>query len=354
LLRIAPRPAEAEATWAQYCRTLVLTLIAEGLLVSLLIALANPYGNLPHIFFPKHVIMDTNQRFQYPAVARSGQYDSIVVGTSTSRLLRPAALEDLFGGHFANLAMDSGMAWEQYRMATFFAAHTKKPRTLLIGLDQVWCMPDADKTRITYRGFPEWMFDDNPWNDVLWMFNKKAAEVSGRRIANALGLNPARIPFDGYEVFVPPESEYDLAKARSHLGNVPPADPEHVYETTAQERASWRYPALDWLRLLLAQDWESKVLIITPVHVSAQPGPGTLEAAKEQECKARMASIARNARVPLVDFRIRSDITSRDEHYWDRLHYRVSIAERIVADLRKALATARDDPGGDWKVLSPQ
>jgi hypothetical protein len=314
---------------------------------------ANPYGNLPHLLFRQHVIMDTNQRFQYPAIARSRQYDSIVVGTSTSRLLRPAVLEGLFGGHFANLAMDAGMAWEQYRMATFFAAHTKKPRTLLIGLDQVWCYPDADKTRITYRGFPEWMFDDNPWNDVLWMFNGKAAEISGRRIANALGLNPARIPFDGYEVFVPPESEYDLAKVRRNLGVVPPA-PAHVYEPTPQERASWSFPALRWLRRLLAQGWQSKVLIITPVHVSAQPAPGTREAAREQECKARMALIARQARVPLVDFSIRSDITLRDEHYWDQLHYRVPIAERIVADLRKAIASARDDPDGDWKVLSPR
>jgi hypothetical protein len=27
--------------------------------------------------------------------------------------------------------------------------------------------PHADRNRITFRGFPEWLYDDNPWNDYL-------------------------------------------------------------------------------------------------------------------------------------------------------------------------------------------
>jgi hypothetical protein len=265
--------------------------------------------------------------------------------------LRPAALEAVFGGRFANLALDSGTPWEQHRIATLFAAHAKHPRTLLIGLDHVWCNSSADTDRITYRGFPEWMFDEDPWNDPLHMLNKRSAEIAGRRIAEALGLNRARIPFDGYEQFVPPESMYDLAKAKLQIGEVAEAEAA-VAGATPEERAQWRYPALDWLQILLDGPWQRTVLIITPVHVSAQPAPGSNAAAKEGECKARIARIARRRGVPLVDFRIRSGITSRDENYWDRLHYRVPIAERIVADLNRALSTAKDDPAGHWQVLA--
>lgn len=83
-----------------------------GILVVLavFIALMNPYGNLPHLLFSKHAITDINQRFQYPALVRSGAFDSIVIGTSDARLIHPAALEKVLGGRFANLAMNAGLA----------------------------------------------------------------------------------------------------------------------------------------------------------------------------------------------------------------------------------------------------
>jgi len=347
--------AEAEETrsWKRYWRLIAAVFVGELLIVCALIAVANPYGNLPHLLLKSHVIMDTNQRFQHPSIARSGRYDSIVIGTSTSKLLRPGALERVFGGRFANLAFDDGRAWEQYQIAKLFAEHTAHPHTLLIGIDSVWCDPDADTHITTYRGFPEWMYDDDPWNDLVWMLNKRTVEISGRRIGNVLGINPDRIPPNGYDVFVPDESLYDLAKARAHIGPVPPASPKSYIATDA-ERRSWRYPALRWLEELLDGTWQRKAIVIVPVHAAAQPQPGSLAAAREEECKARLAALARRHGVPLVDFRIRSDITMRDENYWDSLHYRVPIAERIVDEIGRALATEQDDPMGDWRILATQ
>jgi len=222
----------------------------------------------------------------------------------------------------------------------------------LVGVDVVWCDEGADTQRITERGFPEWMFDDDPWNDFPHMLNKRTIEIAGRRVANALGVNPERIPFNGYEVFVPDESQYDLAKAKRHIWA------EHVVDTkryvaTREERRRWRFPALKWLENLLAGEWQSAVIVIMPVHVAAQPEPGGISAAHEDECKARLAALAKRRGVPLIDFRLRSDITTRDENYWDSLHYRVPVAERIVHYIEQALATGQDDPAGKWRVLAP-
>jgi len=347
------RNAQDQRPWMRYCRAFSIALAVELVLVCGLIVLANPYGNLPPLLFSSHVIMDSNQRFQYPAIARSGRYDSIVIGTSTARLLRPGALERVFGGRFANLAMNSARAWEQYRIATLFAEHTAHPRTLLVAIDVVWCDESADTQRVTERGFPEWMFDDDPWNDFPHMLNKRAVEIAGRRVANALGLNPERIPFDGYEVFVPDESQYDLAKAKRHIWAEYVADSKR-YVATREERRRWRFPALRWLENLLAGEWQSAVIVIMPVHVAAQPVPGSISAVREDECKSRLTALAKRRGVPLIDFRLRSDITTRDEDYWDSLHYRVPVADRIVHFIGQALATGQDDPAGKWRVLAPQ
>ena len=324
--------------------------------LAIFIVLMNPYGNLPKLLFSEHAITDINQRFQYPSLIRSGRYDSIVVGASDARLLRPEFLDDAFGGHFANLSMNAGLAWEQYRLVDLYLRQPGTPRMLLMGLDHVWCDEDAAEQRITFRGFPEWMYDDNRWNDLGYMLNQQTVEISGRRLAVAAGLKSARFP-DGYEVFTPPENAYDKVKVRNKLwGKEGPHPIEAVtppYVPSDAERASWQFPALPWLDEILTRFPGRVVLAFMPAHVSAQAVPGSAKAARAEECKARIAEMAKRHEAALVDFNIDSKITSNDDHYWDRLHYREPIADRIVADLAEALTTGKDDPNGDWRVLVP-
>lgn len=342
------------ADWRSYTRAFLGAIVLELALVCALILAANPYGNLPHSLFGEHAILDTNQRFQYPAVVRSGKFDSVVIGTSTSRLLRPEALNAAFGGRFANLAMDAGTAWEQVRLASFFATRTPAPGTLILGLDHAWCNAGADKRKISARGFPAWMYDDDTWNDLLWVLNRKSVEISLLRIAYVLGLTQVRIPFDGYDVFVPSEKQYDLAKVRAKIKKRSADRAAVALAAPPQEQLTASdFPALPWLDELLRLRWKRVVLYFPPVHISVQPTPGYPEAWREAVCKAQIADVARRHNVPVVDFRIASQITRNDENYWDSLHYRVAIAERIVAGLRQALNSGRDDPAGDWRVLSP-
>lgn len=318
------------------------------------IVLMNPYGNLPRLLFSEHVISDTNQRFQYPALVRSQRYDSIVIGASDSRLLHPRALERVFGGRFANLALNAGRAYEQYRLATLFIEEVDNRRTLLVGLDHVWCEVEAEDRRTTFRMFPEWMYDGDWRNDVRYMLNPKTVEISGRRFAHAVGLREARF-VDGYEVFLPPESAYDPVKVNALLwrdedpSSVDPQVPPHV--PSAEERANWRYPALNWLEEITARFGGRIVFVYAPAHIARQPRPGSAEAARVEECKARIGAIARRHNVPFIDFNIRSEITVTDANWWDRLHYRLPIADRVVANIERALQTGKDDPQGEWRYL---
>ena len=72
--------------------------------------------------------------------------------------------------------MNAGQAYEQYRLADLFIREVETPRTLLIGLDHVWCDDDTDLERVTFRGFPEWMYDNDWRNDLPYMLNNKAIE----------------------------------------------------------------------------------------------------------------------------------------------------------------------------------
>ena len=95
--------------------------LALGLTLGLIVVM-NPFGNLPVRALGPHVIMDTNDRFQFPAIVRSGNFDSGVFGTSSSKLLDPAWLERAFGGRFANLAFNDGRAWRSISSLFYFCA----------------------------------------------------------------------------------------------------------------------------------------------------------------------------------------------------------------------------------------
>ena len=60
-------------SWGGFLRWFLL--VFAGTLVSAFafIALMNPFGNLTPRAFAAHVIMDTNDRYQYPSIVRSGR-----------------------------------------------------------------------------------------------------------------------------------------------------------------------------------------------------------------------------------------------------------------------------------------
>lgn len=344
--------------WTRHLKILLGTFIGVNLALYLFVLAMNPFGNLPNTVFSQHVMTDDNQRFQYPSVVRSGRYDSIIIGTSTSRLLDPRAFEKVLGGRFANVAMNAGTAWEQVELAKLFLRHTASPHGLVVGLDYSWCTEKAGSERITFRGFPAWMYDDDPWNDLSYMYNTRTVEIAGRRLAAAFTGKKARLPPDGFEIFTPPEAVYDLAKVRVKIygagpAELPPPDAPAA-KLSSEERAAIELPALPWLDGLIARGkWQRVVLMFPPVHLMAQPRPGSMREVLEAECRARVAEIGARHGAPVIDFRFASPITSQDANFWDPLHYRVGIARRIMDGLGAALSGRQGEGSKEWRVLRP-
>lgn len=326
-----------------------------ALLVSFILVL-DPYGVSPLNRGRPRPIMDINQRYMYPQVIRSGRFDSAVIGTSTSRLLDPAALDKAFGGRFANLAMNAATAWEQEQVGLLFLRNTPRVGTMLIGTDAMWCLEGNNLPRITERGFPEWMYDDYPLNDLPQVFNLKTLEIAGRLAGHHLGLMPVRMRSDGFDVFTPPEESYDAARARFHLWQgfpqqriTPVVPPAHLTET---ERTAISLSALPRLESLLIATPRTarRIVVHMPVHIAALPAPGSRGALVLDECKRRIGAIAASYGATFIDFAIPSEITTKDENYWDPLHYRLPIAQRIIDGVASVLAGGRDAPDGSYRV----
>jgi len=323
--------------------------LALGLALYLFVVLVDPWGALPISLPLPRVPVSTNARYAHPMLAREARFDSAIIGTSTSRLMKPVELDPLFGAHFVNLAMNDAHAYEEYRLLDVFRRAHKAPRVVLVGLDQSWCAMGQFYSRLSPRPFPEWIYSDSRWHGYAEMFGMYPLQEAVAQAGVLLGLKRPPYGLDGYTRFTPPDGDYDAARAAMHLredGTITSLGGEGPPEALV-------FPALDYLRDALAELPEAtrKVLWFTPYYVRLI-GLGTPAEAQWAECKRRVVALAAgHTNTVVVDFLRPSAITGNPANYWDAHHFREPVANRLSVEL--AAAALRGTHPDDGTMLYP-
>jgi hypothetical protein len=340
--------SDAISLWRRFFRFAAGTAVLAVGVVYAFVVLVDPFDTLPLSPPADRVPVSTNARFSFPALARSEKFDSANFGTSTSRLLRPDALNAEFGGRFANLAMNDATPYEQSRLMAVFRAEHPAARFVLVGLDVRYCMVGGADEKFTPRPFPEYMYGHSPWRGYREMLNLFAVQEAGKQFGILFRIKRQVYGSDGYASFVPPDSQYDPARAAMHLrddGTMVPYGPH------TGEASTWQYAAVDRLQAELAELAEAtrRIVYFVPYNHRLMPPPGSPGMIIWQECKVRVAGLARRLPNTLaIDFMRPSPITSVDDNYWDGQHYRIGIADRIVRDLA---AANHGEASADYEVL---
>jgi hypothetical protein len=270
-------PADAPSVWRRFFGLAAGSAAAFAAVVYLFVVVVDPWGMLPLSPPFDRVPVTGNQRFSYPMLARSPRFDSAILGTSTSRLLRPAALDPAFGARFVNLAMNAATPFEISSMFTVFRRAHKQPKIVLLGLDFPWCATGDSYQKLTERAFPAWMYGRDRWRGYGDMFNLFTVQEAGKQFGVLTGLKRPDMGRDGYIRFVPPDSQYDPARALAHLradGVVVP-----VGERTGPPE-TWRFPALEVLRDDLSRlpAETHRILFFTPYNHRLLAPPGSAAA----------------------------------------------------------------------------
>jgi hypothetical protein len=348
-------------TWKSFVVTALATLLASASLLYVFILLADPYDDV--WFSPpfEREPLSKNQRFSYPGLARNPHFDSVIVGTSSSRLLRPDRIGPPLGASFVNLAMNAATPYEQSEILSVFRRAHRRVKYAVFGVDEIWCDPDKLRDRFDLYSFPEWMYDEDPWNDLPHLFNEEALSQAWSQFRNAMGWRRPRWGMDGYRNFLPPESRYDPDRVRRKLYKDDGPDATVLSaaarEEVAKESAHWPFPNLDLLRRMLASlpSDTVKVVFLPPYNHTHLPAHGSRQDTVLQACKVRIVDIARAIKgTTVVDFMFRSPITLADDNYWDRVHYRVSVADKIDRSLLVALGKGPEDTkSAVYRILWP-
>jgi hypothetical protein len=330
--------------WRRYIRVLLNTAALLGGAVYGFILVLDPYMDVPIAPALPRAPISTNQRFAYPALARLPDFDSAVVGTSTMRLLDPRQLDAKLGARFVNLAMNSATPYEQARILEVFLRHHPQPRLVLLGNDGSWCDRSPEPANYTFRAFPEWMYDEDRWNDLLYLFNDKALEDAVRMLELLRGKREAKYRLDGYRDFTRDFGRYDPRAVHKRLFGARRARDAGTDTEPSLRHPDWQYPWLPRLHALLATvpSGTPIVLIYPPVHhYYLENMAGNIA-----ECKARSAALLADLpNLRTLDYMQVSALTRRDDNFWDAVHTTAEVARLIETDVAAVMAGAAPPSG---------
>jgi hypothetical protein len=339
------------SAWKRFFALAVGTTALATLTIFLFVVTIDPWNGLPLSPRLPRVPVTTASRYALPMVARDQRYDSAIIGTSTTIQLRPDRLNPLFGARFANLSILASTSYEQVRLLDVFLRAHPSPRFVIIGMDVRWCDPQP-QIRYTSYAFPEWLYQQDRWPGYLQIYNLFAVQEAGSQLWAMLGLKAPKHGLDGNTDFYAADAHYDAARAHA---NIAAAGVAPGPNDAAAAPAQFNYTTHQRLATALAAipSQTRKILFFVPFVLSYQGADGSPTRSYWTECKRRVTDIAHTIQdVVVADFMIDSPITRDDTNYFDELHYRPAIADRLAVDLARVNA-GLPSQDGDYRLLMP-
>lgn len=159
-----------------------------------LVTIIDPFFHFHGPLNSMNYIID-NQRYQNDGIAKHWHYDALITGTSMTVNFKTSELDELFNVNSVKVSY-SGGSYRELNEITLTALENNSDLKLIVrGVDPANFLDDKDV--IWYTSYPTYLYDDNPLNDINYIFNKLAIAYSLTDILYTLRGIPTT-SFDDY------------------------------------------------------------------------------------------------------------------------------------------------------------
>lgn len=340
-----PSSTSASNAWRKFAFVFLGITGGAIFLIWLFIIIIDPWGILP-LSPPLHRIpISTNARYSFPALAIHQQFDSAIIGTSTSRPLQPQLLNKPLDAHFVNLSMNASTPWEQEKIFNLFIKYHPHPKVIIFNTDTIWCFHDPNHSN---RPIPLWMYEGSPWMGYLKMANQYALQEAANQFLWLIGLKKQRYGSDGYTPLLPASFVYDPQKVNDVFAGWTKAD------NSAPNGRIPKQPALPRLQRMIDKLPKDtlKIIIIPPFSTEFYGNSGGWTDIRWKACKANLTHLAQTTpNTTAVDFALPNHFTQQRDSFWDPIHFRPFVAEVIINGIISAVLHQQNLPNNEDQIL---
>lgn len=110
------------------------------------------------------------ERYINDGIARNFDYDAIIIGNSLTQNFRTSQFDELFGCESVKLPYSGAGYMEIWTAIDNALTHRDDIKIVLVGFDLDDLSKGPEWQRYNYS--PEYLYDDNLWNDLQYIYNK--------------------------------------------------------------------------------------------------------------------------------------------------------------------------------------
>lgn len=142
-----------------------------------------------------------NERSQNNGISRNFYYDALITGSSMTENFKTSELDDIFGTNAIKVSYSGGTYKEINDNLVKALANNANLKIIVRGLDMNKFIEDKDAMREDLGEYPGYLYDENIFNDVKYIFNRDVlfGRVYPMVLANDNeGFEPGITSFDVY------------------------------------------------------------------------------------------------------------------------------------------------------------
>ncbi len=284
----------------------------------------DPYFHYHKPDLQKYFYSLNNQRSQNDGISKHFDYNALITGTSMTENFKTTEFDEIFGVNSIKVSYSGGSYKEMNDNLIIAFKNNPELKTVVRCLDYGRLLDDKDCMRTDLGKYPTYLYDENPFNDVFYLFNKDV--IFGRAYQMVLdtkadGFESGITSFDAYsrwqdnytfgvKTVLPDGVDYKPTNKVVHLTD---EDRKNIYENITQNVTS-----------LADEHPEATFYYFFSPYSAAWWIPylndGTAYKWFEAEQYA-IELILQHKNIKLFSFNNRTDITTDLNNYKDAPHY---------------------------------
>lgn len=264
-----------------------------------------------------------NERSQNDGITRTFDYDTIITGTSMAQNFKTSEADEVFGAKSIKICYSGATLKEINEALERALEYNKDIKRVIRSLDMTKFRLAADEMRSDLGAFPEYLYDDNPFNDVNYIFNKDVIFKRVYKLAtenDEQGFKPGITSFDKYGRWQESATFGINTVAKNGVKSKPKA-PEYM---TEEERATLeeniRVNLTDLVEKYPDVEFYCFMTPYSALWWNGLANNGTLYKQLEAE-RYVVEQLVQYDNVKLFSINTRQDIITNINNYKDTTHY---------------------------------
>ena len=271
------------------------------------------------------------QRYINDGISRHFEYDAVITGNSLSENFRASEFDELFDANSIKLPYSGAGYKELWSALDRTLSYNPSVEKVLVIVDTADILREKDYMR--YTDYPDYLYDDNIWNDSMYLWNK---DVLYRGTMNNLLMTLAGKESTTFDEYSAQSGKTGADKVLPLIGDIPDAD----------EAPSWGYNLED--RQMVKDNINENIIRIVQKYpevefhlVYAAPSIarwakyyiwGDLEQRLESTDTATRLLLEQE-NIYLYSFQDDFELVCNLDNYYDTIHYTSDVADYMLEQI---------------------